>query len=215
MKKQLSLLTILLIFSIGLFAQNNVMLMTNGKKLTVGDYKIIGDSKGDSLFIFSNAKGKEKEKYLDELFSITDADGKERILYKQNMAIGEILTKDQMKSYVLGRFDGNETKISPLIGISALGIGVGAAFMPNPEINTSNSSIPLPIGVLIPAAHAVIVGSIGTSEKVLENKFPNRINDEYYIMGVDQSLRKKRVRHTLLLGFLGFAATTITIAAVN
>lgn len=213
-------ITVLLLIAFALvsghvLAQNNTMWLTNGKKLTIGDFKIEDDHNGDSVLIFTNHKGKEKHKYIDEVFSVVDVAGNEQVVYHKNDSIGEILNVKQMRSYVEGRYDGKNTKISPLVGITAASVGVLGAVIPNPVLTSGSTKIEMPIGLLVPASHAVIVGGMGTPDKVLKKNFPDRLNDEYYIIGVDQSLRRKRVKQSLLYGLAGFLAGTIVIYSVN
>lgn len=196
-------------------AQQNTLWLTNGKKLTIGDYKIQDDHNGDSVMVFTSDKGKEKERYLDEVFSVIDNNGAERVIYYSNATIGEILTVDQMRSFVNGQYDGKQTKISPLISITAAAAGFGGAFIPNPSIKSGSTSIDIPVGILIPTAHALISGGFSTPDKVLQKNFPNRIDDKYYVMGVDHSLQKKRVKHSLIAGLAGFVAGMIVVVSVN
>lgn len=210
--KHRSILLLSLIFIAGnIIAQQNSLWLTNGKKLTISDYKIWQEESGDSVFNYTSSKGKDKQVYLDEVFSIIDNTGNENVIYHSNIAIGEVLTVEQMRSYVNGRYDGSQTKVSPWVAVSAGVLGVGSAFIPSPSIKSAD----IPVGVIIPFAHATVVGAFATPDKVLNKKFPEKINDEFYIMGVDQSLRKKRIRNSLIAGVAGFIAGTIVVYSVN
>lgn len=195
-------------------AQNHVFLLINGKKIEVDSYTL-NVQDGDSIFNYITLSGKKKHKFAEKIFSITNAKGEEHIVYRQNPEADNIFTAEQMKNYVIGRFEGRKMKISPLVGIGSFAIGFGSAFIPIPALSISGSSFSLPLGMLVPVANVVAMGSVNTPEKVLAKKNKTNHTEEYYLIGVEESLKKKRIRHSLIGGVLGLVAGAITVVAVQ
>lgn len=212
MKYLFSLLFILA--SILTTAQNYTFLLVNGKKIQVDSYTLTVQE-GDSVFNYITLNGKKRHKFAEKIFSISHSNGQENVIYRPNAEIDNTFTIEQMKSYVNGRFEGRQMKTSPLVGISAFAIGFGSAFLPIPALSISGNSFSLPLGMLVPVANMVIMGNVDTPEKVLAKKNKTNNSEEYYLIGVEESLKKKRIKHSLIGGVLGLVAGVITVIAVH
>jgi hypothetical protein len=180
----------------------------NGKKVTISDYEIDSTDIYNKRIVYTTYKGKIKSKYLDDVFSIVDENKKETILYRENDVIGEILTQKQMKSFVLGLHDMQHTRISPLVTIGGFVSGLSVAFIPMPQIYMFY----LPVGVLVPVAYVSVIGTTPPNDIKLKERLPDKANDEYYILGYQNGIKKKRIRNSIIgvgVGLLtGFIITT-------
>lgn len=216
--KQFLLINILTILLFAFFsgnAQQSDLWLRNGKKITISSYTLDSLDYYDGKITYTTIKGKEKSKYLEDIFSIIKQDGSENILYEQNMDLGEILTPVEMKSYVLGLHDMRNTKISPLVGIGGFASGFIVAITPTPEIKFGDSSVPIPLGVFVPITYTAIMGATPPNGDKLKQKFPEKANDDNYILGYQTGIRKKRIKHSLIGAVIGVAAGFVTVAIVN
>lgn len=217
MKQFLSInISILLLFAFfSSNAQQSDLWLRNGKKITISSYSIDTLDYYDGKILYTTLKGKSKSKYLEDVFSIIEQDGSEKILYKQNMDFGEILTPIQMKSYILGLHDMRGTKISPMVGIGGFASGFIVAITPTPEINFGDNSVPIPLGVFVPITYTAIMGATPPDSDKLKQRLPEKANDDHYILGYQTGIRKKRIKHSLIGAVVGVAAGFITVAIVN
>lgn len=195
-------------------AQNHTLLLVNGRKIQVDSYTL-NVQDGDSVYHYTTVSGKKRHKFAEKIFSITNSNGKEQIIYRQDDEMDNPFSVEQMKSYVVGRFEGRQMKISPFVGIGSFAIGFGSAFIPIPALSISGNSFSLPLGMLVPVANVVAMGNVNTPEKVLAKKNKSNNNEEYYLTGVEESLKKKRIKHSLIGGLLGVIAGTITIVTIQ
>jgi hypothetical protein len=196
-KHLLSLLSLLFIINVSL-AQNTVWLL-NGKKIIINDYNINKYEDTHNLVYF-NTRGKEKQIGVDDIFSVTDNTGEERIFYKKDSLIGSFFTTTQMKDYVRGEFEAHKNYKAPLS--TALGFIAGGV------------SVIIPLekmfyAPLIPAAATTIIGCTKPAGKKIKNKYPNYANNNYYILGYKESAKNKRIKNALKGSVAGMAAGII------
>ena len=210
------ILTIALQFSLFCTqAQQSDLWLRNGKKITISNYSVDELDYYDGKIYYTTIKGKVKSKYMEDVFSVVEKDGEEKIFYKQNMELGEILTPIQMKSYILGLNEMRNTKISPWVGIGGFASGFITAVTPQPEINFGDNSVPLPLGVFIPITYVAIMGATPPNADKLKLRIPDKANDEHYLLGYQDGIRKKRIKHSLIGAVIGVAAGFVTVAIVN
>lgn len=196
-------------------AQVSTMLLRNGKKVLISDYKIDGQGYYDGKIDFVNAKGKNKDKYLDEVFSIIDAKGQEKILYESNEELGEVLTVGQMSDYVSGMGDSRIYKISPLVMVGGFATGFGGTIIPQVKVSAGENSMGIPLGILVPATYVGIMGATTPKAETLQAELPEKANNEHYLMGYQDGVQKKRFKHSIIGAAIGVVGGIIFISAVN
>lgn len=204
-----------LVGSFSLSGQQANIYLRNGKKLAIKEYKLDSSNYYEGKLNYVNLKGKEKDKYLEDVFSVVDSDGKEHILYQQNIEFGELLTPEEMKQYTIGIGDARIAKISPLIAIGGVASGLVGAFIPKPEISLDGSTMEIPIGILVPVAYVGIIGATPPSADKLKERLPDYANNEHYLMGYQEGQKKKRIKHSLIGAGFGFVAGVLIYGAVN
>ncbi len=197
------------------FAQEYTLWFRDGKIKTIKNYSLTDSSYYEGQIKFTTSNGKTKTKYLEDVFSVVNKSGNEKIFYTPNENLGETLSTSQMKSYVLGRQDALNTKISPIIFIGGIVTGAAGAFIPQPEIKTNNGSFPLPLGIFVPATYVVVMGATPPTAEKLSQKFPDKAGNEPYLMGYQEGIRKKRVKNSLIGAGIGFVAGIVTLIAIN
>jgi len=210
-KAKFSFILLLLLTYILSNAQQSDLWLINGKKVTISNYKIDTSDFYNKKILYTTIKGKTKSKYIDDVFSIVNENKKETVFYKRDDSIGYTLTQNQMRSYLYGLHDMHNIHISPLITLGGFASGMIATFIPMPQIYMFY----LPVGILVPLAYVSVINYTPPSEIKLKNRLPEKANDDFYILGYQDGLRKKRIRNSLIgagVGILaGFFITTTII----
>jgi hypothetical protein len=196
-------------------AQESTLWMRNGKKVTISSYAVDTKDYYEGKISFIDAKGRAKSKYLEDVFSVIDNTGSETIFYTPNFEYGEVLTPEEMKQYTLGMSDARNTSISPMVIIGGVAIGMGAAFIPQPEISLGGNSMGVPVGILAPTLYVGIIGATPPNEDELQQQFPDKANNEHYLMGYQEGVKKKRLKKSLLGAGIGFISGIIVLSATN
>ena len=172
------------------FSQNTVLL-TNGKKMSIGEYKV-----SDNGFLaYKNQKNKINNIELADIFSVIEKSGNEKIFFKPDSIDNESFTVDQMRFFVKGESDAINNYKSPWTTIGGVVIGAGSVIsIPLAGLN----SLYVPI---FPLAYTTSVGlikkakKIGIEEQYLENK--------HYVLGFDKAAKHKRIKNSLFGSGIG------------
>ncbi len=211
---KISAILIIILFVVGgnLFSQNNTMWLMNGKKVTINDYQFKDAGEGDSILVYTSLKGKSKKKYFEDVFSIQKKDGTEEIIYSQSIAMGDIFTPSEMRSYLEGLAMAKDYKVDPLIGLGGVFAGLGGAFIPAPEIG---GNMEIPVGILVPAAYVGVISATGPVEEDLKQLLPEQANNEHYLIGYQEGVSKKRFKQGLIGAGFGFIVGFFIIATTN
>lgn len=206
---------ILLIVNLSSTAQQSDLWLRNGKKIAITSYILDSLDYYDGKITYTTLQGKSKSKYLEDVFSIVGNNGGEKILYKKNDDFGEILTPTQMRQYVIALQDVRNTKISPLIGIGGFATGLATAFIPQPELNFGDNSLPIPLGIFIPLTYIGIMGATPPDDDKIKTRIPEQANNENYLLGYQDGMRKKRIRNSAIGAGLGILSGFMIALAVN
>ena len=201
MKYLISLLSIFLIINVSP-AQNTVWLL-NGKKITISNYNINKYEDTHNL-VYQNAKGKERQIDVDDIFSVTDKSGVENVYYKKDTLLGNYFTIPQMKDYVKGEFDAHKNYKAPLFTVLGFVAGGTSAILPLDKMFYAP---------LIPGAATTIIGSTKASGEKIKSKYPNYANNNYYLLGYKESAKRKRINNALKGSAVGMV-TGIIIAFI-
>lgn len=203
----------MLVCTYSAYSQNAEMWLLNGKKVTIADYKIDNSEIEGGIVYFTNDKGKEKKEYVEDIFSITDGKGLEKIYYDGS---SDILTPEEMKIYLQGLSDVLENYKAPSwLLIGGLASGVIGGMMPQPNFESGGFNGSLPVGILIPLAYVSAIGVTSPDIEQIAGSFPNTSDQEYYLNGVQDGIQKKRLQKGLIGGGIGFAAGIITLLLIN
>lgn len=156
---------------------------------------VIGQSTLEVRYLDEKRSGKivERAEPTENVFSVTDSLGQERIWYFHDTVFGNDLTVDQMRWFIKGEQDARTgyKPILPMLGGFLLGAGVTIGL--NLEVN-SLLVPPVYAGLMaLPRVH-VTRGSI--SDPLMEG-------DEFYAYGYAKVGRTKRVVRTLASTFAG------------
>jgi len=176
----------------------NTLVLVNGKKIEIGEYKY-----GDTYLTYKNKKGKLKSSYLNDIFSVEEQNGKEKVFYIPDSTEANAFTIDQMRDFVNGTYDARTNYKTPWITTAGLIIGGGSAGL----TAAGMSSLLVPV---LPAFYSAGIGIIKVKKEKID--LPTNLkNNEYYLEGYVQRVNHKRTNHAILSSAAGIA---LGVAAV-
>lgn len=207
------IISMFLLTSIAVFSQNSSMWLMNGKKIVVIKPSLI---ESEGYITYQNEKGKTKKAYVDNVFSIVNADGNETVYFKTDSLMGETWNVSQMRNYLNGLELGKvHYKNQGWVTLGGIGAGFLGMIIPQPEIKIGSSSMPVPIGGLIPLAYAITVGNTSISNEKIGKDFPELASNEYFLEGCAEAIRKKRMRNGFIGAGIGIIGGIIAVRAMN
>lgn len=173
-------------------AQDRILLM-NGQTI---DAKVIGQSTLEVRYaLIRNEKVKERAEPTENVFSVTDSSGVEKLWYFQDSLFGNDFTVQQMRHYIRGEQDARKgyKPIIPMIG----GFVAGAGLVIGLDIEFMALLIPPIYGgaMAMPRVH-VTRGSITN---------PLMDGDNFYAYGYARAGKNKRIIRSLLSSAVGVA----------
>jgi hypothetical protein len=182
-----------LVPALQLAAQDRILLMSGH---TI-DAKVLGQSTLEIRYLDEKSSGRivERREPTENVFSVTDSLGNERIWYFHDTIFGNDMTVQQMRWFIKGEQDARSgyKPIWPVVGGFVLGAGLTIGL--NLEVN-SLALPPLYAGIMaLPRVH-VTPGSI--TDPLMEG-------DEYYAYGYAKVGRGRRVVRSLISTFAGVA----------
>jgi hypothetical protein len=175
-----------------LAAQDRILLMS-GQTI---DAKVLGQSTLEIRYLDERrGKVKERAEPTENVFSVTDSLGRERIWYFHDTIFGNDMTIDQMRWFIKGEQDARVGYKPILPMISGFVVGAGLTIGLNLEVNSI--AVP-PVYAAIMALPRVHVTPGSISDPLMEG-------DPYYAHGYAKVGRSKRVVRTLFSTFAGVA----------
>ena len=172
-------------------AQDRILLM-NGEEI-VG--KVLGQSTLEVRYVETSKKGRTRERAepTEDVFSVTDSLGVERIWYFYDTVFGNDMTLEQMRWFIKGEQDARNgyKPLWPMIEAFAVGAGLTIGF--NLEMNAM--FIP-PITAAAMALPRVYITKGSITDPAMEG-------NEYYATGYGRVGKSKRVVRSLIAGFVG------------
>jgi len=199
MKKIIILILLLQLTSLAIFSQNT-MWLTNGEKITIGEY----EANEDNILIYKKNNNKVKNIEIEDIFSIIEKSGNERIFYIPDTSNQDYFTISQMRQFVKGRTDARNNYNSKWTTIGGIVIGAGSV-IGVPLIGLNSLYAPI-----FPLSYNFITGlvkvkkeKIGIEKQYLKNK--------HYVLGFEKSAKQKRIKNSLFGTGIGIA---VGIAAV-
>jgi hypothetical protein len=199
MKKEKYLVVLfILVLKMNAVAQN-VLWLTNGKKLNIKEYRI----SSPELIQYKTMKGKSKAIQSFDVFSITDSIGKEQVTYLPDTAFKDAFTIPEMRSYVQGQYDAEMKFKSPWTTVGGIAVAGASSVVINPVYV-----------ILVSTAYCSTIGIT----KPLKNKLaiPSEFaQNEPYILGYKKTIKHKRIKNAILGSGIGFVVGLGAFALVN
>jgi hypothetical protein len=217
---------LLIVFNVS--AQDKLLLL-NGR---IDKGEIIADK--ESIFDFKIYKNGSKEKIIPydkyRIFSITDSNGQESILYKKDSSIGNFLSENRMRMYIYGQRDAHENFGSGRHFLGGFVLGFTATVFDTYEFGLSKKEIadgatPIPTGfflrdlsifpVLFPLS--IPLGASLLPSKIIKDDVSSieYLNSEEYVEGFNKVKKFKRIKNSFLGSLSGMAIALISYYVLN
>ncbi len=172
-------------------AQDKILLM-NGELIQA---KVLGQSTLEVRYLETRKNGRQIERAepTEDVFSVTDSLGHERIWYFYDTVFGNDLNIEQMRWFIKGEQDARKSykPIWPVVGAFAVGAGLTIGL--NLETNALFIPPVMSGAMALPRVH-ITKGSI--SDPMMEG-------NEYYATGYARVGKSKRVVRSLVAAFIG------------
>ena len=172
-------------------AQDSILLM-NGRVLTG---KVLGQSTLEVRYLGLGKHGstKERSEPTEDVFSVTDSLGRERVWYFYDTIFGNDMTVDQMRHFIKGQADARDGYRPTWTTVGGFLFGAGTTIAANLEMNAFFLP-PLYAAVMTLPRVNVTAGSI---------RDPYMDGNEDYAYGYARVGRTKRLVRGLLSTFAG------------
>ena len=191
------LIILFVVLSFGLKAQDTIVFM-NGKVLPVKNITL----SGYTIAYKTIEKDKLKKISPDNVFSIQYADGTERIIFNPDPRDSLEYTIPQMRMFIKGEQDASLYYKNNANKVAAFLVGGGA-------------SIFAIYGLVVPAAYATVVGAFSPNMGKMKVSDTMLLNDQDYREGYKSKVRNRKIRNSLISGFLGFAAGAVILSVTQ
>ncbi len=178
----------------------NTLLLINGKKVEIGEFK-----RSDSLFLaYKNKKGKIKSVNLFDIFSVQEKNGKETIFYIVDTTDNEAFTVNQMRDFVNGAFDARTNYKTPWITSGGFVVGGGSAVAVS-AVGLNSLLVPI-----FPALYSAGVGMVKVKKEKLNISDHLKTND-YYMEGYIRVANHKRINNAIIGSGIGMAIGIVAV----
>jgi hypothetical protein len=180
-----------------LYSQDTINLM-NGRQIAAKS--VYNDTASTLLKYEINARNNVKQLSVDkiEIYSIRYADHSEKIMYRQDTAIGYKLSAAEMRYYILGERDAIKYYKSSWITYS----GVPVGFFPTIYYLNFWGAWSIPL-------YTTIIGVINPKIKISKVSNPDLTHNINFNDGYRAAATKKRVKNALMGSIVGFASAAI------
>jgi hypothetical protein len=177
-------------------AQDKILLL-NGKIIEVKNVELSGYKIAYRTF----EKNKLRKVDTERVFSIQYANGSEKVVYTANPADSLEYTVPQLRMFVKGEHDAGVFYNNSLNKEAAFLVGAGASFFAI-------------YGLVGPPLYSTIVGAFSPDMDKVEVSEPSLRLDPDYREGYKSKVRNRKIRNSLIFGFLGFAAGAVTTSII-
>lgn len=186
---------LLLTFSKTASAQDKILLL-NGEEILAKPVEIKDTL--PTLSIIELKKEKCKTLKKSDIFSITNANGVENVLYKEDTtSINNDLSVEGMRQYIKGLQEGKKSS-APLATVGGLVVGAGSSYLKF-------------YGLIPPAIYIAVMGNYTPSLDKQPVSDRSLMKDENFAFGYIRKNKSKRTRNAALGSVIGFFAGTAAI----
>jgi len=184
------------------FSQDTINLL-NGKQIVA---KSIYEEPTNALLKYDVIiRGKAKQKAVDKIniFSINYFNNTDRILYRQDTAIGYDLSIPEMEYYMLGAREARKNFKAPAITVCGVALGFGATYFAGFY------------GLIMPAVYGTTMGVIDPKIKLSETTKPEMRTNKDFVDGYMTTATRKKVKNAILGSVVGAAVFAIASGIIQ
>lgn len=202
----ISLFTVFLalLFSIQVFGQDKVQLL-NGKVLRG---KLIKEYEDYFDFQYYKKGGKIKTLELTKyrMFSYSNSEGVETVLYKRDTLMGNFFTKNEMKMFVYGERDAFNNYKSTTLFLTGATFGFTSVLFDTYDFDPGGGFFkrtPSIFPIVVPLAVTIGAGAFKTKVRKEYAADVNFLASEHYIEGFQKIAKVKKVKNAFLGSVVG------------
>lgn len=157
--------------------------------------------------MYENEKGRLVEIDKDYIFSKTDKDSKEEILYSPDpdSSNHRYFSVNEMRDYIQGELDARENYKAPLATITGFIVGGTSPF-----VMWYGIGYPPFYSPMLPAGYTAVVGLTETSRKKIYKNNPEYKDNMFYLMGYREVSKSKRIVNVIKGSLIGLVAGITT-----
>jgi len=186
---------VLICFLLGVSLVNNVsaqdtIWFLSGERLITSSYNIKIE---DGMLNYFNKRNKEKHVGLEYVYSVIEKTGNKKIYYEPAVMENTPFSVDQMWSFIKGEYEAHENYHATGSTLIGIGAGVSGVYL-FPTVFYSP---------IVPAVGSVITGMTNVRDKKVGKKYPQYVDNEYFIAGYREVSNQKRVSNSIKGGILG------------
>ena len=211
--------SVLLSFCFVSHAQENEILLINGKRIEAtviqndGEFLKYEFKKKDNLFV--------KEIDLLRVYSFTK-NKNETVVYKKDTALGNVFSQDEMRMFIYGESDAEETIKSWPYVVSGFAVGYGVSILDTysgkdfPETPENDKgffkSAPSMVHFAVPFVFPIVCGKIKPKVKSKHVSDDLFLVNEQFLIGFQKNARFKRIMGGLVGSLSGTVLGIVTYA---
>lgn len=197
------------------YSQTSTLWLLNGKKINVNKIQLLTND-GEYILQYNTLKGNDKYVDINDVYSYTKPDSAEVILYKYNIELGNDLEVGQMHSFLTGKADFKDKYKANWFLVGGVVTGASIGFIPSVQIgNIPSGGVTIPLSPLVPLAYIVFAGNSTMSINKIKQKYPDLNTDEYYLLGCQDEIQKKRFKKSAIGAGIGIVAGLVTSFIIN
>jgi len=201
------------------YAQENEILLINGKRIQAtviqndGEFLKYEFNKKDNLFV--------KEIDLLRVYSFTK-NKNETVVYKKDTALGNVFSQDEMRMFIYGESDAEETIKSWPYAVSGFVVGYGVSILDTysgkdlPETSDNEKgffkSAPSMVHFAVPFVFPIVCGKIKPKVKSKHVSDDLFLVNEQFLIGFQKNARFKRIMGGLVGSLSGTVLGIVTYA---
>ncbi|MFM8432358.1 MAG: hypothetical protein ACKOA1_06140 [Bacteroidota bacterium] len=188
---------VILILHSGFCLSQDTLLLINGKELVADSARF----QGYYVDIFKQHPKKTKHLNAYRVFSIRHSSGLEEVIYAKDPSDPLDFSPEEMRLFIKGEQDAERYYVND--------VNKGVAFCLG-----SVSSLATFYGLLIPPLYSSVVGSITPDMNRMKVSDESLRTNDIYCEGYQSTVRKKKIKNSLVAGLVGFAYGAIALSLV-
>ncbi|MFM7217510.1 MAG: hypothetical protein ACKO1U_05785 [Bacteroidota bacterium] len=178
-----------LLLQIGCSSAQDTLLLLNGHQLIADSIRL----EGFDVAAFLKDRKKPKQINSYRVFSIRHADGQEEVVYQKDITDPLDFSEEEMRMFIAGEQDADRYYKNNFNKGLSFAVGFG-------------SSLAAIYGLVIPPLYSTVVGSFTPNMDRMKVSDESLRSNQVFCEGYQSTVRRKKIKNSLLSGLAGFAA---------
>jgi hypothetical protein len=195
--KKGALFLLLALYALSLSAQETITLL-NGKVIPASRVKI------DEFSISYSKDTAGGFRRIDNyrVFSVTQSDGSETVVYRKDPEDSLDFTPEQMRLFIQGEQEADRNFKGYFNMGTAAAVGAGASYFAI-------------WGLLVPPLYSTVVGGFSPDMEMADLSDPSKRNIPEFCEGYQRKVRDRKIRQSFVAGMIGFAAGFVLFTTLS